>query len=84
LKKKRFLQYRGGVPGQNTFGHTSRLTAEELNDLSYLVRKYPKEAMQHLSFKDMREEVDSRGGLMSIHDSTIMDECVRRGMIKIN
>lgn len=34
--------------------------AEELNTLSYLVRKYPDEAMMHLSSLDMIGEIAAR------------------------
>lgn len=84
MKRKRFLQYPGGSPGQHTFGRTARLKAEELNTLSYLVRKYPREALSHISFKNMRDEVDSRGGLKAMYDTTLIDECIKRGIIKLS
>lgn len=59
-RRKSLMQYPGGVPRPSTFGHTSRLIAEELNDLSYLVRKYPKEAMKYLNGKEMFEECMAR------------------------
>lgn len=59
-RKKSLMQYPGGVAGQNTFGSSARLIAEEMNTLSYLVRKYPREAMLHLSSKTMQEEIDAR------------------------
>ena len=45
---------------QNTFGSTFPSRDEELNTLSYLVRKYPQEAMQHLNANEMFEESMSR------------------------
>jgi hypothetical protein len=55
--------------------------ADELNLLSYLVRKYPKEAMNHLSAEDMCAEIDARKGFA---DVWIANEAMRRGIISIS
>lgn len=62
--------------------------ADELNLLSYLVRKYPQEAMNHLSAEDMRGELALRGTdflrQKVCDDQFIAAEAVRRGLISIS
>jgi len=82
-RKRRWTQYPGGVAGPSTFGHTNRLTGEELNTLSYLVRKYPQEAMQYLSINDMNAEIKERGGVPTLTDDEVIDECLKRHIIEI-
>jgi hypothetical protein len=72
LKKKRFLQYPGGVQDPSTSGFSTRLTDEELNTLSYLVGKYPKETMKHLNGHEMFRECIERGLFSRLKEE---DEC---------
>jgi len=45
--------------------------AEELNTLSYLVRKHPKRTMEHLSSTDMLDELAARGAFTARADARL-------------
>ena len=60
MKKNGLFQYPGGVEGLSTSPPSPRLTGDEANLLSYLVRKHPGKAMEHLSSKAMEEELRRR------------------------
>lgn len=80
-RKKSLMQYPGGVAGQNTFGSSARLIAEEMNTLSYLVRKYPQEAMLHLSSVSLLKELADRQ--QESYRNFIVSETIRLGIIQL-
>jgi len=89
--KKMYSQRRSIMRSKNVgtkgIGLSPVQREDEHNLLSYLVRKYPKEAMNHLSAEDMRAELAVRGvdflSVKVMDDQRIAAEAVKRGLRKI-